>query len=351
MSQANTRSTGFAQWLVQAWYKPGPGGRVLLFLPLAWLYGAITGLRVWLYRRGFKRSEHLPVPTIVVGNITAGGSGKTPLTIYLAQQLAMAGFTPGIISRGYGGSAEVATEVTASADPALVGDEPVLMAQATGVPVVVGRDRIAAGQALLAAHPGVNVILCDDGLQHYRLQRDIELCVIDGERGLGNGLMLPAGPLREAVSRLAAVDAVIVNGGTPRSWHERTFGMQLLPGAIYSLGQPTQTTPVAALANQTLHAVAGIGNPARFFATLAQLGLSTQNHAFADHQAYTAADLPADGIIITTEKDAVKLATLSGIVASDDRIRVLPVRAQLDDGLMTWLAARINEVSNGRQTA
>ncbi|GGP21411.1 tetraacyldisaccharide 4'-kinase [Silvimonas iriomotensis] len=343
--------TGFARQLVDAWYKPGLDGRVLLLVPLAWLYRAITAVRRGLFRLGLKKSARLPVPTIVIGNITAGGSGKTPLTIYLAQALLAAGFKPGIISRGYGGAALTATLVTARSDPAMTGDEPVLMAQATGVPVMVGRDRVAAGLALLAAHPDVNVILCDDGLQHYRLQRDIELCVIDGARGLGNGQLIPAGPLREGRGRLRQVDAVIVNGEGTTDWHPRTHTMQLQPGPIYHLQDPTRTVTPAALAGQTLHAMAGIGNPARFFATLSALGLHTQNHAFADHQRYTAADLPADGLIITTEKDAVKLTSLSGIALTDDRIRVLPVRAQLDDGLMTWLAARILEVSNGRQAA
>ncbi len=343
--------SGFARQLVDAWYKPGLDGRVLLFMPLAWIYGAITALRRRLFRLGLKRSAQLPVPTVVVGNITVGGSGKTPLTIYLAQQLQAAGFTPGIISRGYGGSAQATTPVTATSDPAITGDEPVLMAQATGVPVMVGRDRVAAGLALLAAHPGVNVILCDDGLQHYRLQRDIELCVIDGARGLGNGQLIPAGPLREGKGRLRQVDAVIVNGTGATDWHPHTWTMQLQAGAIYHLTDRTRTDDPADLAAHTLHAVAGIGNPARFFATLAALGLQTQNHAFADHQHYVPADLPADGLIITTEKDAVKLTSLSGIALTDDRIRVLPVRAQLDDGLMTWLAARIKEVSNGRQAA
>ncbi|GGP26936.1 tetraacyldisaccharide 4'-kinase [Silvimonas amylolytica] len=343
--------TGFARQLVDAWYKPGLDGRVLLFVPLAWLYGAVTALRRGLFRVGLKKSTHLPVPTIVIGNITVGGSGKTPLTIYLAQQLLVAGFKPAIVSRGYGGSAQTVTPVTAASDPAVTGDEPVLMAQATGVPVMVGRDRVAAGLALLAAHPEVNVILCDDGLQHYRLQRDIELCVIDGARGLGNGQLIPAGPLREGKGRLQKVDAVIVNGVGATDWHAHTWTMQLQPDAIYHLADRTRTDSVAELGGQTLHAVAGIGNPARFFATLSALGLQTKNHAFADHQRYTTADLPADGLIITTEKDAVKLTSLSGIALTDDRIRVLPVRAQLDDGLMTWLAARILEVSNGRQAA
>ncbi|KPC49179.1 tetraacyldisaccharide 4'-kinase [Amantichitinum ursilacus] len=346
------RQTGFADRLQRAWYKPGLSGWVLLFVPLALLYAAITALRRRLYRSGLMGSTRLPVATVVVGNVSVGGSGKTPLTLFLAQQLRDSGYRPGIISRGYGGSATVPTAVDPYSNPAEVGDEPVLMAQGSGVPVFVARRRADAGKALLAAHPEVNVLLCDDGLQHYALQRDVELCVIDAARGLGNGWLLPAGPLRENRQRLAEVGAVVVNGGAGAGWHARSYGMQLQPGAFQALSQPTRTFSAAEMAaSGPLHAVCGIGNPARFFATLLGLGLRFTPHAMPDHHNYQLSDLPADGLILVTAKDAVKLAALPGIAAVDARIRVLPVHAQVDAGLIDWLTARIDEVNNGRQTA
>ncbi|MBM3117744.1 tetraacyldisaccharide 4'-kinase [Jeongeupia naejangsanensis] len=324
--------------------------------PLSLLFAVIGVCRRWLFQRGFKRVERLPVPVIVVGNLTAGGTGKTPLTAYLARELVAGGFRPGIVSRGYGGKAEGPTPVGADSDPAQVGDEPVLLARAAGVPVVVCRDRAAAGRALLAAHPQVDVLLCDDGLQHYRLGRDVELCVVDGMRGFGNGWQLPAGPLREPRSRLAGVDAVVVNGGTADVLHAQQFDMLLpsqqfkmilQPGRLYRLDDPTITRDANDLAGETLAAVCGIGNPARFFATLAGLGLTFSRHAFADHHAYAVDDLPA-GMLVTTEKDAVKLAARPDIRVDGARIWVLPVNAMLSPDLGQWLATRLQ---NGRKAA
>ncbi len=193
------------------------------FVPLTLLYAGISALRRRLYRWRVFSSARLPVTTVVVGNLSVGGSGKTPLTLFLAQQLLRHGYRPGIISRGYGGIATIPTAVHPYSNPTDVGDEPVLMAQGSGVPVFVARKRADAGKALLQAHPEVNVLLCDDGLQHYALQRDIELCVIDAARGLGNGWLLPSGPLRESRARLADVGAVVVNGGTAADWHQRSL--------------------------------------------------------------------------------------------------------------------------------
>lgn len=303
----------------------------LLLRPLAWLFASLGTLRRALFRLGLKESVRLPVPVIVIGNITAGGTGKTPLTLYLARQLQLLGYRPGIVSRGYGGKAQQAIGVLSDSDPRLCGDEPVLLAR-SGVPVYVFKDRAAAGQALLAAYPDVNILLCDDGLQHYRLQRDIELCVVDGVRGFGNGALIPAGPLREPISRLNSVDAVIVNGGDGSINHSSLFQMSLLPSAFYS--------PMNAerLEWQGLRvaAVCGIGNPERFFTTLHTLGLVFSKHAFADHHAFSAADLPDADIIVVTEKDAVKLAVLA-----DVRIWVLPVSAVLTPDLAAWLSMKI----------
>jgi tetraacyldisaccharide 4'-kinase len=308
------------------WYTSGHP-LALLLRPLAWLFASLGTLRRALFRAGLKESIRLPVPVIVVGNITAGGTGKTPLTLYLARQLQLLGYRPGIVSRGYGGKAQQPLRVMSDSDPRLCGDEPVLLAR-SGVPVYVFRDRAAAGQALLFAHPDVDILLCDDGLQHYRLQRDIELCVIDGVRGFGNGALIPAGPLREPVSRLNTVDAVIVNGGDALIHHPSVFQMSLQPSAFYS--------PMNAerLEWQGLRvaAVCGIGNPERFFTTLHDLGLVFSKHAFADHHAFSAADLPDADIIVVTEKDAVKLAALA-----DVRIWVLPVSASLSPDLAAWL--------------
>ncbi|AOY01578.1 tetraacyldisaccharide 4'-kinase [Jeongeupia sp. USM3] len=319
--------------------------------PLSLLFAAIGALRRMLFRHGLKRVEHLPVPVVVVGNLTAGGTGKTPLTAYLARALAGRGFTPGIISRGYGGQAEGPTPVEPDSDPALTGDEPVLLARAAGVPVFVCRDRAAAGRALLAVHPQVDVLLCDDGLQHYRLGRDVELCVVDGARGFGNGWLLPAGPLREPLSRLAGVDAVVVNGAAARALHPQQFAQQfdmtLRPGRLYRLDDATITCDAADLAGDTLAAVCGIGNPARFFATLEALGLAFGRHAFADHHAYVAGELPP-GTLVTTEKDAVKLAAQPEIRGDGARIWVLPVNAMLSPDLGQWLATRLQ---NGRKAA
>ena len=350
------RKTGFADRLQRAWYEPGLSGWVLLFMPLTLLYAIASGVRRWLFSAGLNRSTRLPVATVVVGNLTAGGSGKTPLTLYLAQQLRLRGYKPGIVSRGYGGTATEPTSVSRHSNPVLVGDEPVLMAQASGVPVFVARQRAAAGLALLAAHPDVNVLLCDDGLQHYALQRDVELCVVDGARGLGNGWLMPSGPLRESRGRLTRVGAVVVNGAAAAGWHERAYAMHLQPGQFYALCNPDQTFNAADLQQldesgqpPALHAVCGIGNPARFFATLLGLGLRFTPHAMPDHHAYKLGDLPADGLILVTAKDAVKLVALPGIAAVDARIRVLPVHAQVEAGLADWLIARIDEVNNGRQ--
>ncbi|NHQ86609.1 tetraacyldisaccharide 4'-kinase [Iodobacter sp. HSC-16F04] len=302
-----------------------------LLRPLAWIFAGLGTLRRALFRVGFKQSIRLPVPVIVVGNITAGGTGKTPLTLYLARQLQSLGYRPGIVSRGYGGKAQQPLCVSGGSDPLICGDEPILLAR-SGVPVYVFSDRAAAGQALLSACPDVDVLLCDDGLQHYRLQRDIELCVVDGERGFGNGALIPAGPLREPVSRLKKLDAVIVNGRNDSISHPCLFQMSLQPGVLYS---PVYA-PRHAWQGLRVAAVCGIGNPARFFNTLKTLGLVFSEHAFADHHAFVAADLPDADIIVVTEKDAVKLAVLA-----DVRIWVLPVIAELTPDLAGWLGTEI----------
>jgi len=330
----------------QIWYSPISWQSAAL-LPLSGLFALIAAGRRGLYRAGVFKANRLPVPVVVVGNLTAGGAGKTPLTLFLARQLLERGRHPGIISRGYRGSAVEPLAVTPQTDPALCGDEPLLLARA-GVPVFVCPDRAAAGRALLAAHPDVDVLLCDDGLQHYRLARDIELCVVDGARGFGNGLPIPAGPLREPVARLRSVGAVVVNGPGASVAHEQVFRMTLQPGLFYALANRNLTFAASEFAGQQVAAVCGIGNPARFFATLRGLGLSFSEHPFPDHHAFAMGDLPEADWIVVTEKDAVKLAALPDLGAYGDKIRVLPVSARLEPDLTDWLIGKLN---HGRQTA
>ncbi len=283
------------------WYKPHPA-RWLLW-PLSLLYGAVTAMRRSLYRHGGLRSERLPVPVIVVGNITVGGTGKTPLVIWLVEQLRMRGWRPGVISRGYGGgSKHWPREVLPESDPAELGDEPVLLAQRLNCPIAVGPRRVEAARQMLVRHP-VNIIVSDDGLQHYALQRDIEIAVVDGRRGLGNGLLLPAGPLRESASRLDQVDCVLVNDGVG----SQDLSMELRPTELVRL-DGSESRLLDDFAGKPVHAIAAIGNPERFFDVLRRAGLQVQAHAWPDHHPFQPADidLPDTIDVIMTEKDAVK---------------------------------------------
>jgi tetraacyldisaccharide 4'-kinase len=319
--------------LQRQWYRITP--LHLLLLPLSLLFLLLAAARRLFYRRGIYSSIRLPVPVIIVGNITVGGSGKTPLTLWLAQQLIARGRHPGIISRGFGGSNATAQEVLPDSSPDSMGDEPVLMAQRKLCPVWVGRDRPAAARALLQAHPQCDVIISDDGLQHYRLQRDVEIAVVDGVRRFGNGLLLPAGPLRELPSRLREVDAIVSNGGQAGSGE---FAMQLNGMQFYKLRDPATTATAADFQGQHVHAIAGIGHPERFFAHLQQLGLTPQTHAFPDHHRYCAADLAFgdDNAILMTEKDAVKCPLFA-----PENCWVLRVDAQLDPALTQLILKKI----------
>ncbi|HRD88763.1 MAG: tetraacyldisaccharide 4'-kinase [Candidatus Accumulibacter sp.] len=281
-------------------------------LPLSWLFAGLVALRRWLYRHGLLTASSLPVPVVVVGNLTAGGSGKTPLVLWIVRHLREAGWRPGIISRGHGGSAGTVRPVAADAQPSVVGDEPLLLARRSGVPVFIGADRVAAGHALLAAHPDCDVIVSDDGLQHYRLQRSLELVVFDG-RGAGNGRLLPAGPLREPVRRLREADAVVWNGSPERSIEELAAAlpqaaMRLAGERFVAAAGEARSCSAGSLRGRRLYAIAGIGDPQRFFAQLRGLDLDFEEHPFPDHHPYRAADLSfaADGVLLMTEKDAVK---------------------------------------------
>ena len=280
-------------------------GFALALLPLSWLFCLLVKIRRLLYRLRIFKTHHLSVPVVVVGNITVGGAGKTPLVIWLAEHFKELGLKPGIISRGYGGSAEYwPQQVVPGSDPAAVGDEPVLISQRTNCPVSVGPDRVAAAMAI-QRYLDCDVIISDDGLQHYALGRDVEIVVIDGERGFGNEYCLPAGPLRENVSRLKSVDMVVSNGTTGPG----RFIMQLGNIKVINLLDPTQSKKLDDFKTEKMvYAVAGIGNSERFFKQLENAGIKIERMGFPDHHKYSEDDLKiaGDTPLLMTEKDAVK---------------------------------------------
>ena len=326
-------AAGFA---ARHWYRLSPVS-VLLF-PISLVFRLLVALRRLLFRAGVLPSVRLHVPVIVVGNLTVGGTGKTPLILALAEALRRRGLHPGILSRGYGATDAGPRAVSAGEDAAQVGDEPLVLAERSGCPVWIGADRAAAARALLATHARCDVILCDDGLQHYRLQRDFEIAVED-ERGFGNGLLLPAGPLREPADR--RVDATVVNGAEPRPGALR---MRLTPAGLYRVDAHAAPLMQSELSGKKLHAVAGIGNPERFFAALSRMGLAFSAHPFPDHHAFRAADLEfADcDFVLMTEKDAVKCRDFG----RRDLIAVR-VGAEIDPSLTELILERIH----GRATS
>lgn len=318
----------------------------VLLLPVALLFALLVNCRRHAYRLGWMGTVKLSVPVVVIGNITAGGSGKTPLVLYVVQALARRGWRPGIVSRGFGGRVQGIQAVSPESDATLVGDEPLLLARRAGCPVFVGRDRVAAAQALMFAHPDCNVLIADDGLQHLHLGRDVEIVVID-ERGIGNGWPLPAGPLRECPARINEAHALVLNGDAPvpAGVEPRLmFGMHLVGDRFHNLHDPQRTCGVEAFRGRRLHALAGIGHPARFFRQLERMGLRAEQHAFPDHHAFRKADLAfvGDGIMLMTEKDAVKCQAFA-----PPETWVFPVEAQLDPDLAQWLVEKLN----GCQTA
>lgn len=304
-------------WYQQSWLQ-------WLLLPFAWLFQLITYLRRKAYQTGIFASWRAPCPVVVVGNLSVGGNGKTPLVVCLVEQLQARGIKVGVISRGYGGeNTDYPFLVCATSDPKKTGDEPVLIAKRTAAPVAISPNRQESIELLYKAyHP--QVIISDDGLQHYKLQRDVELVVVDGERRFGNGLLLPAGPLRERPQqRLPTVDAVICNGGIA---HEGEIAMTLAPDVAINLVTGEQR-PLNQFS--TVNAVAGIGHPPRFFATLQQQGLTLlTQHAFADHYAFQADDFAkidnAEIPLLMTEKDAVKCTEFA-----KDNWWYVPVSAQI----------------------
>lgn len=321
--------------IVRAWYQRYSWS--VLLWPLSLVYRVIVSMRRWAFQSGLLNCHKLPVPVIVVGNITVGGTGKTPLVIFLLQWLKGQGYKPGVISRGYKGQASSWPQrVEASSDPTLVGDEPVLIAQQSHCPVVVGPNRVEAGQLLLADFD-CDIIIADDGLQHYRLARDIEIAVIDGERQLGNRLCLPAGPLRESVARLQSVDLVISNGAASRY---ASYCMQAQLNPPVNLVDRDVACDWSALRRSPVHAVCAIGHPERFFQQLRALGLRIIPHAFPDHHIYTADDFSAlSGPVIMTEKDAIKCRSF---VQTD--FWSVGLSLAVDHNFLTRLRAQISQI-------
>jgi tetraacyldisaccharide 4'-kinase len=319
-------------WIERHWQGITPVS--LLLYPVSLLYRAAVAARRAAYRAGLLATVRLPVPVVVVGNIQVGGSGKTPLVLWLAAFLRERGRRPGIVSRGYGGTVAGPAPVPANGDPRRYGDEPVLLAQRSGCPVWIGADRAAAGLALLAAHPECDVIVSDDGLQHYRLERDAEI-VVFYTGSLRSSWMLPAGPLREHGARAAKADAIVIHespspaavlplNGPP------AFSMRLEGGTFHNLLNPAATAEADRFHHRNVHAIAGIGHPERFFLHLQGMGLAFTAHPFPDHHPYAAADLDFAGAeaVLMTEKDAVKCQPYA-----DERHWALRVEARVDPAL------------------
>lgn len=326
------------------WQSPSDP-RSLLLAPLGWLWCRLARRRLLAYRKGLKHADRLAVPVIVVGNITAGGSGKTPLTLWLARTLHSAGWHPAVLSRGYGAKVEGEPRRVRADSPATeVGDEPLLLKRRLGeaVEVIVHPERARAGR--LALDLGADVLLLDDGLQHLQLARDLEIAVVDGARGVGNGRCLPAGPLREPTERLREVDAVVVQGGPPQAGQ---WGMRLVPGAAVNL-LDGRSQPLAAFRGQPCDALAGIGHPERFFAMLRGLGLSIEGHPFADHHPFGATDLAPFTArpLLMTEKDAVKCQAYA-----QPNHWYVPVEAEVDAGLAEFILSRLEPLRDGQTPA
>ena len=320
----------------------------VVLIPLSWFFSTIVGLRKALYHFGLLKVTRLNVPVIVVGNITVGGTGKTPVVIWLAEQLKIAGYQPGIISRGYGGTSKLATAVFESSNPQQVGDEPVLIAKRTACPMFVAANRAIAGQALLEANPQCNILISDDGLQHYALYRDFEIALVNSNKQFGNQYLLPAGPLREKLSRLKMVDAIVDSSGNETSnlllktETPHIFKMQVHGERFESLSDVKTSQSASYFKNKNLVAIAGIGNPERFFNQLTDFVLQFERKPFDDHHAFTAQDLAqfSGKTILMTEKDAVKCSKLTTTDAW-----YLPITATIADSgqlsLLTYILQKL----------
>ena len=312
----------------------------LLLLPLSAVFLLISFIRQTLYQFNFLKSFKLKIPVIVVGNITSGGTGKTPLIIYLANELKKNGYRPGIISRGYGSKSEGVMEVSQKSDVAEAGDEPMLIQKHTHLPVFVSKDRVLAAKTLIKKYKKIDVILSDDGLQHYRLRRDIEILVIDGTRKFGNGYLLPAGPLREFRSKLKTVDAIVCN-------HKKVIdGSYLMKykGHLLINLKTNKKIHLNNLSLKNIHAIAGIGNPDRFFDYLKTYNILFSSSAFQDHYKFSKKDFRDmnDKNIIMTEKDAVKCQQFSR-----NNFWYLPVIAEVDSKFTDVILKKLRYINHG----
>jgi tetraacyldisaccharide 4'-kinase len=330
-----------ADRVVTAWYTPRTTLLAAVLWPLSLIFRIAVAARRWLYRVGVLASTRLRVPVVVVGNITVGGAGKTPLVLALADALTARGWHPAVVSRGYGGSARAAQAVSNDDDPDVVGDEPLILT-AAGYPVWIGADRAAAGRGAIDAHPACDVVLSDDGLQHYRLARTVEIAVVDAARAFGNGFMLPAGPLREPVSRLSDVDAVVrlqaSGASTPPAANGRETVMTHAPQPWRHVRDDGRVADPSAWRGGEVHAVAGIGHPQRFFDMVRAMGITAIEHPFPDHHRFAPGELafPGAAAVLMTQKDAVKCAGIA-----DDRHWYLPLKATIDPALVTLVENKI----------
>ena len=319
------------------WYNKG--FITLILSPVSWLYCFVAIVRRFAYRCHILKTTHMPVPVIIVGNITAGGTGKTPLVTWLINFLRENGYTPGIVSRGYGGIARNwPQQVRVDSDPRMVGDEAILLARRCQCPMAVGPNRVEAVQALLE-HKDCDIIVADDGLQHYALGRDVEIAVIDGVRRFGNGKCLPAGPLREPRKRMNSVDIAVANGMPG----PREYGMTLKPGLVKRLVDDRQDCSLKSFSGKKVHAIAGIGNPDRFFQQLKDNGLDVIAHEFPDHHLYTDDEIFFDDDlpVLMTEKDAVKCGSIAG-----GQHWFVPVDVELDERIIPLILKLITKAKN-----
>jgi tetraacyldisaccharide 4'-kinase len=316
---------------VRYWYRRG--AIAWLLWPVSVVFACVVFTRRIFYGLRLLKSAHPGIPVIVVGNLTVGGSGKTPLVLWIAEFLRNNGWSPAIVSRGYGGKVEGPRAATVASEPEEVGDEPIMLSRRSGCPVWVGADRLKVIEALRAQHPAVDVLVLDDGLQHYRLRRDVEIAVVDS-RGLGNGFLLPAGPLRESAWRLRFVDAVVSHGSTLKG-----FAMQLEGEVAHRMTDARDRQPLQAWRGQKVHAVAGIGNPSRFFVHVGRLGPRVVPHPFPDHHRFIPGELEFgdEAPVLMTEKDAVKLRRYARA-----GWWVLPVSAKLDPAFGDWLLRKLD---------
>lgn len=321
----------FASHVLSFWHRKSIFTYVLL--PFSWLFQLICIVRRWYYSRN--RQQDFQVPIIIVGNISLGGTGKTPLVGWLVHFLQNQGFNPGIVMRGYGGQGKLIA-VNSLSDAKVVGDEALLLVRKCNCPIVIGRDRTQAVKTLLAQSPQVDLVICDDGLQHYALERDLEIAVIDGKRRFGNGYCLPAGPLRESPQRLKQVDFVVTNGEPHKDEWEMTTA---LSSKAYRVSQSEHGRSLDDFRGQTVHAVAGIGNPERFFLMLQAKGINIIKHCFDDHHFFSGSDLRfQDNLpILMTEKDAVKCSSFAPSEAW-----FIPLEVHMPEAFSILLLRRIN---------